>query len=333
MVDSDTKFRELVEPYRGELQVHCYRLLGSLQDAEDVLQETMLAAWRGLDGFEGRSSIRTWLYKIATNRCLNALRDGKRRPWSFPLSNPPVTLPDPTRTVEPLGLQPYPDVLFADLPDEAPGPEARYEAKESISLAFVTAVQALPARQRAALVLRDVLGYRAAEVADLLDTSEDSVTSALRRARAAVPAPPSADVAAGREVGDQFADAIEAGDVDAMVRLLTDDAWLTMPPAPLAYQGHAAIANFMRVVGFRSGLRRYRLLPTAGANGGQPAFGCYVADGDQITWRPHGLLVLTVAGTTAGSTAGTIAGDRVSAMTRFIDNDLLPYFGLPDSLD
>jgi len=324
MVDSDTRFRELVEPYRGELQVHCYRLLGSLQDAEDVLQETMLAAWRGLDGFEGRSSIRTWLYKIATNRCLNALRDGKRRPLSFSVSDPPVTLPEPTRTVEPLGLQPYPDVLLADLPDEAPGPEARYEAKESISLAFVTAVQALPARQRAALVLRDVLGYRAAEVADLLDTSEDSVTSALKRARAAVPAAPISS-SSGRAVGDRFAEAIEAGDVDAMVRLLTDDAWLTMPPAPLAYQGHAAIANFMRVVGFRSGLRRYRLLRTAGANGGQPTFGCYIADGvqttDQAPWRPHGLLVLTVA------------GDRVSAMTRFIDNELLPSFGLPDALD
>jgi RNA polymerase sigma-70 factor (ECF subfamily) len=242
------------------------------------------------------------------------------------MSDPPVTMPEPTRTVEPLGLQPYPDALSADLPDEAPGPEARYEAKESISLAFVTAVQTLPARQRAALVLRDVLGYRAAEVADLLDTSEDSVTSALKRARAAVPASPAADTSSsGREVGDRFAEAIEAGDVDAMVRLLTDDAWLTMPPAPLAYQGHAAIANFMRVVGFRSGLRRYRLLPTAGANGGQPAFGCYIADGDQTsdqtTWRPHGMLVLTVA------------GDRVTAMTRFVDNELLPSFGLPDTPD
>src|SRR5690349_21170113 len=143
MVDSDTKFRELVELYRRELQVHCYRLLGSVQDAEDVLQETMLAAWKGLDGFEGRSSVRTWLYKIATNRCLNALRDGRRRPPVIPMTNPPVTVPDPTRLVEPLGLQPYPDRLLADgllgdRPDQAPGPDARYEMKESISLAFVT---------------------------------------------------------------------------------------------------------------------------------------------------------------------------------------------------
>src|SRR5262245_47531879 len=169
-------FRELVEPYRRELQVHCYRILGSVQDAEDLLQETLLAAWRGLGGFEERSSLRAWLYRIATNRCLNALRTGARRPREHPA--PEVTLPEPTHRGDPSWLEPYPDLLLDDRPDRAPGPEARYETKESVSLAFLVALQHLPPRQRAALVLRDVLGFRAAEVAAMLDATESSVTSA-----------------------------------------------------------------------------------------------------------------------------------------------------------
>jgi len=311
-------FRALVEPHRRELQVHCYRMLGSVQDAEEVVQETLMAAWRGLDGYEGRASVRTWLYRIATNRCLNALRDGARRPRDESVFGVPP--PPPTRIVEPIWLQPYPDVLLAGVPDAAPGPEARIERREAVSLAFVTAMQYLPPRQRAVLLLRDVLGFRAAEVADMLDTTEESVTSALKRARAAMPRERPARVvdASERAVAARFADAMERADVPGMIALLTDDAWMTMPPAPLEYQGHEVIAEFLRVVGFRSGTRRYRLIPTS-ANC-QPAYGCYVFDHDEPVGHVHGLLVLT------------LDGDRVSAVTRFVDNSTLPYFGLPRTL-
>src|SRR5438270_2499095 len=175
-------FAELVEPYRRELQLHCYRILGSLQDAEDLLQETLLAAWRGLEGFEERASLRNWLYRIATNRCLNALRDRKRRPQEVP---PMAEPPQPTRMAEPSWLEPYPDLLLEGLPDTAPGPEARYETRESVGLAFLTALQNLPPRQRAALILSDVLGYQRAEVAEMLESSETAIKGALQRARAA----------------------------------------------------------------------------------------------------------------------------------------------------
>ena len=175
-------FAGLVGPHRAEVQLHCYRMLGSLQDAEDALQETLLSAWVGLAGFEGRASIRTWLYRIATNRCLNQLRSAGRRPVrADPLPVPP---PQPTRLGEVPWLQPYPDLLLDGIPDQAPGPEARYESSEAVSLAFVTAVQLLAPNQRAVLLLRDVLGYRAAETAELLGMSEVAVTSALKRARA-----------------------------------------------------------------------------------------------------------------------------------------------------
>ena len=178
-------FRQLVEPYRRELEVHAYRILGSVQDAEDALQDTMLSAWQSLGGFEGRSSLRTWLYQIATHRCLNALRSARRRPQTdWP--PPGLVPPDPTRMAEVTWLEPYPDTLLDGLPDRTPGPEARYEAREAISLAFITAVQTLPPRQRAVLILRDVLGYPAKEVAGMLDSTEESVTSALKRARATV---------------------------------------------------------------------------------------------------------------------------------------------------
>src|SRR5205814_1852973 len=167
----ESAFRELVEPYRRQLHLHCYRLLGSLQDAEDIVQETLLAAWRGLSGFEERASLRAWLYRIATNRCLNALRDRRRRPQEMPSMVEP---PEPTRRVEPVWLEPYPDVLLEGLADTAPGPDARYETSESVGLAFLAALQHLPPRQRAALVLRDVLGFRTAEVAEILDSSEAS---------------------------------------------------------------------------------------------------------------------------------------------------------------
>src|SRR5262247_2652616 len=172
-------FRELTEPYRRELQVHCYRMLGSLQDAEDALQDTMLAAWQGLAGFEGRASLRTWLYRIATNRCLNARRSAARRPakaWDIPGVEPP----EPTSRGEVVWLEPYPDALLDGAINVPPGPDARYEQAESISLAFVTALQVLPPRQLAVIILRDVLGYRANEVAEMLDSTVESVNSALK---------------------------------------------------------------------------------------------------------------------------------------------------------
>ena len=174
-------FRELTDPYRRELQLHVYRIVGSAQDAEDLLQETLLAAWRGLEQFQGRASVRAWLYRIATNRSLDALRASGRRPGGQRVTQ----LPEPTRWSEPVWLQPYPDVLLDGIPDEAPGPEARYETKEAIALAFIVGLQHLPPHQRAVLVLRDVLGFRAAESAEMLETSEASINSLLRRARAA----------------------------------------------------------------------------------------------------------------------------------------------------
>ncbi|MEE4545691.1 sigma-70 family RNA polymerase sigma factor [Streptomyces sp. V4-01] len=319
-------FRRLTDPYRTELQVHCYRMVGSVQDAEDLLQETLLAAWRGLGGYEGRASVRTWLYRIATNRCLNALRDGARRPAAVPGRNGKPPLPEATRErAEPLWLEPYPDALLDGVPDGAPGPEARYEMRESVSLAFMVALQQLPATQRAVLVLREVLGFRAAEVAEMLATSESAVTSALKRARAAVAGElPGADLEEAplpgssreRRIVDGFARAFERGDVDAVVALLTDDAWLTMPPVPLEYQGIAAARNFLSAVAMQEG-RTFVLLPTR-ANG-QPAFATYVCDPEGAPYA-HGLLVLT------------LRGDQVSAVTRFPDTRLLPVFGMPQSL-
>jgi RNA polymerase sigma factor (sigma-70 family) len=179
-------FTELVEPHRAELQAHCYRMLGSLQDAEDIVQETLLAAWLGLPGFEERSSVRTWLYRIATNRCLNLLRSPARR---VPAGTaPPAPPPEPTRLGELPWLQPYPDLLLGGLPDQAPGPEAQYESREAISLAFIIAVQLLPPSQRAVLLLRDVLGYRASETAGILGLTADAANGALKRARATLAA-------------------------------------------------------------------------------------------------------------------------------------------------
>ena len=321
-------FRELTDPYRRELQVHCYRILGTVQDAEDLLQETLLAAWRGLDRFEERASMRAWLYKIATNRCLNALRDTGRRSPSAAAPWTGAPAPEPTRRSEPLWLQPYPDALLDDLPDAAPGPEARYESREALALAFTAGLQRLPPRQRAVLVLRDVLGYPAAEAAGMLDTTETSVNSALQRARATLsgqlapggagrdPAPPPRS-ARERAVIDRFVDAFEAADTTRLVALLTDDAWMSMPPEPLEYQGHAAIAEFYRSRTWW-GEHPVRLVPTR-ANG-QPAFGYYLQDPHAPVDRAHGLIVLT------------LAGDKICAITRFGDNSLFPHFGLPRTL-
>lgn len=318
-------FSELVGPCRRELQAHCYRILGSALDAEDALQETLLAAWQGLAGFEGRSSIRVWLFQIATRRCLNALRSASRRP-KVDWPPPGVELPEPSRLGESAWVGPYPDVLLEGLPDTAPGPDARYEAAEAISLAFVTALQLLPPRQRTVLILRDVLGFRASEAASILDCTEESVTSALKRARAALQyrrphsadrEPPPPGSARERELVRRFTRAYEAGDVREVVALLTEDAWLVMPPVPQEYQGRETIARFLAATGLRPG-RSARLVPTR--SNSQPAFGLYIRDPHAPIVHGSGIIVLT------------LAGSQIAAMTGFTESSTQPLFGLPRTL-
>jgi RNA polymerase sigma-70 factor (TIGR02960 family) len=320
--DNDA-FRELTELHRPELQVHCYRMLGSFEDAEDALQDTLLAAWQGFAEFEGRASLRTWLYRIATNRCLNARRAASRRlakEWDVPDVGPP----EPTRLGEVVWLEPYPDALLAGAIDIPLGPEARYEQTESISLAFVTALQVLPPRQLAVLVLRDVLGFHANEVADMLDSTVESVNSALKRARASLQhrrpsaadrePPPVLNSPSEDAIVAKFVRAWESADLDALIALLTDDVFVSMPPIPFEYEGRDVVARFCASI-FRSG-RRVDLVRTR-ANG-QPAFGAYLRAPNGIS-HGMGLFVLT------------LTGDRICAMTRF-ENTVLPRFGLPRSL-
>ena len=301
-------FRELTDPYRRELQLHVYRIVGSAQDAEDLVQETLLAAWRGLGGFEERASLRAWLYRIATNRCLNALRERGRRPAAEELH----MAPPPSRRVEPTWLEPYPD---SALPDLAPGPEARYEQREATQLAFVAGLQQLPETQRAVLVLRDALGFRTEEVAAMLDVTPQSVKGALQRARATlderVPKlehAPLPDSPAERALLARFSDAFQAGDTARVVALLTDQARLTMPPLPLEYIGHAAIAAFLD---HRAEVRGAPLELRATRANGQPAFGCYLHS------RAWGMLVLA------------LSGERIAEITAFSDPHLISRFGLP----
>jgi RNA polymerase sigma-70 factor (ECF subfamily) len=298
-------------------------MLGSFQDAEDALQDALLAAWQGLGGFEGRASIRTWLYRIATNRCLNALRSANRRPakeWDMPEVEPP----EPNRLGEVVWLEPFPDALLEGAIDVPLDPEARYEQTEVISLAFVTAIQVLPPRQLAVLILRDVVGFHANEVADMLDSTVESVNSALKRARASLqrrlppigerePAP-APDSPAEQALVAKFVRAYESGDLGALVALLTDDIFVSMPPIPLEYQGRDVVARLFASI-FGSG-RRVHLVPTR-ANG-QPAFGVYLRASTGIR-HGIGLFVLT------------LTGDRIGSFTRF-DNSVLPWFGLPRSL-
>jgi RNA polymerase sigma-70 factor (ECF subfamily) len=316
-------FRELTEPYRRELQVHCYRMLGSLQDAEDALQDTLLAAWQGFAGFEERASLRTWLYRVATNKCLDARRSASRRPakeWDVPNVEPP----EPTRHADVVWLEPYPDALLKGAIDLPLGPEARYEQNESISLAFVTALQVLPPRQVAVLVMRDVLGFHASEVADMLDSTIESVNSALKRARASLERrwspgtdleqPPAPDSPSEDAIVAEFVRAWESADLDALVALLTDDVFISMPPMPFEYEGRDLVARFCGSI-FGAG-RRFDLVRTR-ANG-QPAFGAYLRGPNGIS-HGVGLYVLT------------LTGDRICAMARF-ENTVLPSFGLPRSL-
>jgi RNA polymerase sigma-70 factor (TIGR02960 family) len=317
-------FRELAEPYRRELQVHCYRMLGSFQDAEDALQDVLLAAWQGLGTYtEERASLRTWLYKIATNRCLNVLRSARRRTakeWDVPNVEPP----QPTRLGEVIWLQPYPDDLLEHAASVPPGPEARYEQAEAISLAFVTALQLLPPRQVAVLILRDVLGFHASEVAGMLETTTESVNSALKRARATLQRrqeqaagrqpPPPAGSPAEEIIVARFVRAWQSADLDALLALLTDDVFVSMPPMPFEYEGRDVVARFCASL-IGAG-RRFDLVPTR-ANG-QPAFGAYLRAPDGVR-HGTGLYVLG------------LAGDRICAMTRF-EASVLPWFGLPRSL-
>jgi RNA polymerase sigma-70 factor (ECF subfamily) len=316
-------FWELAGPHRRELQVHCYRMLGSFADAEDAVQETMLAAWQGIGGFnEERASLRTWLYKIATNRCLNARRAASRRAareWDVSQFEPPV----PTWRDEPVWLQPFPDALLEGAIGVPPGPEARYEQTEAISLAFVTALQLLPPRQVAVLILRDVLGFHASEVAGMLEVTLESANSTLKRARASLQRrqrladhqpPPAAGSPAEDAIVAKFARAWESADLDALVALLTGDVFIAMPPEPFGYEGQDAVARYCARQ-FAAG-RQYGLVPTR-ANG-QPAFGAYLR-------APDGIRHATAFDVL------TLAGGQICGMTRF-EASVLPWFGLPRSL-
>jgi RNA polymerase sigma-70 factor (TIGR02960 family) len=309
-------FRELIDPYRRELQAHCYRILGSVQDAEDVLQEALLAAWRSIARFDGRS-LRAWLYRIATNRCLNYLRGESRRPQPAGLPDQDAGWTGLVRSGEPWWLEPYPD----DLDDLIPGPEARYDARESIALSFVAGLQRLPPQQRAVLVLRDVLGFPAAEAADILGTTATAVNSALIRARAGLPPDPDPyDVPlpkspAEAAVVDRFVSAFERFDLDELMALLTDDARLTMPPELAEHRGPGPIAGFLLESHVGQDLK---FLPTR-ANG-QPALVLYLPDPSAPIWRSCGLIVLT------------LRGNQIHALTRFADLGFLARFGFPRTL-
>jgi len=296
-------------------------MLASFQDAEDLVQETLFAAWLSIAGFEGRSSVRTWLYRIATNRCLNHLRSTKRRP--APATSLPIATPEPSRLGEIFWLQPYPDDLLEGMSDQAPSPEARYLSREAISLAFITAVQTLPPNQRAVLLLRDVLGYRAAEAAELLSLTEEAVTSALKRARSKMASnyeasdpPPPVNSPQERELLERFVTAFTELDVDDLLALMTDDIWVRMPPLPFEYRGIEAARRFFTAVdAHRRGTKR--MIPLRVNR--QPAWGEYRQDSSSGLLRLAGIEVIA------------LAGSRVSEVTRF-DCSVAPYLGLPRTL-
>jgi RNA polymerase sigma-70 factor (ECF subfamily) len=321
-------FQQLVEPHRRELRVHCYRMLGSLDDAEDLVQETFLRAWRGFDRYEGRASIRTWLYRIATNACLNALES--RRAASrvlLPSDGPPSEgMPAGEPAADIAWLEPYPDAALEGVVDTAPGPDARFEMRESVHLAFVAAIQHLPPRQRAILLLHDVLRWSAAETASLLDTSVASVNSALQRAHATLgrrfpdgrPSAPPAPDERQRAILDRYVRTWENGDLDGFVALLREDAVLSMPPWPQWYRGPRAIgAFFVWARGLHGGgaAPPFTFVPT-GANL-QPAFGVYVPGPDGRERQAHTIQVLT------------LRDDAIASVVAFRDVRLFAAFGLP----
>jgi RNA polymerase sigma-70 factor (ECF subfamily) len=305
-------YAELIVPYRAELHAHCYRMLGSVHDAEDALQDGLLRAWRALATFEGRSSLRSWLYRIATNACLDLI--GRRPKRTLPMDYGPAAdpqVPPGAPVTESVWIEPYPDEQLG-LADGRVSPDARYDLRESVELAFVAALQHLPATQRAVLMLREVLGFSAKETAELLDTTVASVNSALQRARAAVEArvPEQTQQAtlralgddAIRELVDRYVDAWERCDVDAFVAMLAEDATFAMPPLRSWYEGRDAIATWAAQSPL-CGDWRWRAVP-ARANG-QLALGFYAWDEDAGCHLPFGLNILT------------LAGDRVASVTAF----------------
>jgi RNA polymerase sigma-70 factor (ECF subfamily) len=333
-------YRRLVEPRRGELHAHCYRMLGSVHDAEDALQDALLRAWRGLPRFEGRSSLRSWLYRIATNACLDAVARRPKRvlpvdygPGADPHDSPGEPL------VESVWVEPYPDELLG-LEDGFAAPEARYEQREGVELAFIAALQHLPGNQRAALILREVLGFSAREVAEQMETSVASVNSALQRARETVDErlPEQSQQATLRSLGDErlreivedYADALQSGDVDAVVGLLAEEATWSMPPMPAWYRGREAVAAFLAEYPLRE---RWRHVPTR-ANG-QLAVGCYMWDPERESYVAAVLDVLTIHGSRIGEITAFVApwvfqrfGDVDGVMTP----EVFRRFGLPDEV-
>jgi RNA polymerase sigma-70 factor, ECF subfamily len=323
-------FRRLTEPCYRELHLHCYRMLGSFHDAEDLVQETFLRAWRSLGTFAGRARFRSWLYQIATNACLKELarRPSRVLPRDFGPPADPLLPPSPP-AAEIVRLEPYPDALLGELERTSADPEALYSFRESIELAFLAAIQLLPPRPRAVLLLRDVLGWRAAEVAALLGSSVASVNSALQRARATLADRrlPRADrdeatavnsEAAERALLARYMRAWEDGDMSALATLLREDAVLTMPPAPTWFKGREAIASFFHSLCFSKEPKRFRVLPTRANR--QPACAAYEWDAGAGHYRFSGIMVL-----------GRV-GDLVADISGFGDPDLFASFGLPDVL-
>ncbi len=321
-------FQELTEPFRAEIQLHCYRMLGSLQDAEDLVQETFLRAWRGLAAFEGRSSFKNWLYRIATNACLNAIasqKSARRRP--LPTTEGPSSDREPEGgpATELAWLEPYPDAALAGVGEPTPAPDTRYEMRESVQVAFIAAIQNLAPRQRAVLLLRDVLGWSAAESAELLDSTVAAVNSALQRARGTLadrfphgrPGEPSAPSDEQRALLERYVRAWEHSDLDGFVALLKEDAVLSMPPWREWYDGRDAIRRFFASPFEVGGEGAFRLVPTA-ANG-QPAFAQYTGGPEELECPRRAIHVLT------------IEDGAIAALTFFTDPELFAAFGLPDA--
>lgn len=320
-------FQRSAEPYRRELQLHCYRMLGSFHDAEDLVQETFLRAWRGIDGFEERASFRSWLYRIATNACLNALASRASARRVLPeLEGPPFDrMPDPTPASEVAWLEPCPDLALDDVAAVVPGPDARYEMREAVQLSFIAAIHVLPPRQRAVLLLRDVVGWSATDVAGLLDASVASINSLLQRARATL----DSRLPAGRTrvtstltdrqraLLDRYLQSWERTDVASFVDLLAEEAVFSMPPWPQWYQGREAIGALFSWTARPGGNGPFRLVPT-GANG-QPAFAFY-SRFQGTEWRAHSIHVVR------------LDGDAIAAMTSFVTPSLFASFGLPATL-
>jgi RNA polymerase sigma-70 factor (ECF subfamily) len=321
-------FGSLTEPHRRPLQVHCYRMLGSLHDAEDLVQETLLRAWRGIDRFEGRASFRSWLYRIATNACLNAIASRRGASRVLPEAYGPPAQSAPVGTIEPPSteiawLEPYPDALLEGIPDSAPGPDARYDLHESVQLAFVAAIQHLPPRQRAVLLLRDVLGWSANEAAELLDGSVASVNSALQRARATLakrlPTEELDSLAAPdegqRALLDRYVQAWEMTDLDGLVALLREEAVLSMPPHALWYSGAAAIRGLLAWAWRARGPGDVRIVPIAANR--QPAYAQYHRDAEKEEWHAHSIWL------------PSLKGGAIVALHGFISPDPFPAFELP----